>query len=55
MVSKDEAEEPIQRYTWFMVLTNKTNDFHPIQTGNKSTVSCHNTNLVAYTKKIKQF
>jgi hypothetical protein len=34
-----------------MVLTNITNNFNSIQTENKSTVSCQNTNLIEYTKK----
>ena len=34
-----------------MVLTNITNDFNSIQTGNRSTVSCQDTNLIEYTKK----
>jgi len=55
MLSIDEADEPIQRYTWFIVLTNTTNDFNSIQTGNKSTVSCQNTNIIEYKKKKKKF
>jgi hypothetical protein len=50
MLSIDEADEPIQRYTWFTVLTNITNDFNSIHTAHKSIVSCQETNVIAHRK-----
>jgi hypothetical protein len=50
MLSIDEAGEPIQRYTWFMVLNNISNDFNSIFTGHKTTVPCPKTNEIANKK-----
>jgi hypothetical protein len=48
MLSIDETDKPIQRYTWFTVLTNITNDFNSIHTAHKSIVSCQETNVIAH-------